>query len=146
METVGKVGDVEFINDSKATNVDATLKSINSMDRSMVLILGGKDKGSDFTILRDSIEKKAEHVLLVGDAASTIYGQLRGIEKKFSFVADLSEAAAKGYQLLENKGGVVLLAPGCASFDMFKNFEHRGDVFKEEVLRLSSKMAGVTNG
>lgn len=146
MESVGKIGDVEFINDSKATNVDATLKSIDSMERSMVLILGGKDKGSDFTILRDSIEKKAEHVLLVGDAASTIFRQLKGIEKKFSFAADFSEAAAKGYKWLENKGGVVLLAPGCASFDMFKNFEHRGEVFKEEVLRLSSKMAGVTNG
>ena len=126
--------------------MDATLKSINSIDRSIVLILGGKDKGSDFTILRDSIVKRADHVLLVGDAASTIHRQLRGIEKKFSFAADFSEAAAQGYKLLENKGGVVLLAPGCASFDMFKNYEHRGEVFKEEVLRLSSKMAGVTNG
>jgi UDP-N-acetylmuramoylalanine--D-glutamate ligase len=146
MESVGKIRDVEFINDSKATNVDATLKSINSMDRRLVLILGGKDKGSDFTILRDSLEEKADHVLLVGDAAFTIYHQLNDIEKKFSFAADLSEAVAKGYQWLKEKGGVVLLAPGCASFDMFKNFEHRGEVFKEEVLKLRSKEEGVTNG
>ncbi len=146
MESVGKIGDVEFINDSKATNVDATLKSINSMDRRLVLILGGKDKGSDFTILRDSLEEKADHVLLVGDAAPTIHQQLNDIEKKFSFAADLSEAVAKGYQLLKKKGGVVLLAPGCASFDMFKNFEHRGQVFKEEVLKLNNKEEGVTNG
>jgi UDP-N-acetylmuramoylalanine--D-glutamate ligase len=146
MESVGKIGDVEFINDSKATNVDATLKSIDSMDRSTVLILGGKDKGGDFTILRDSLEKKTDHVLLVGDAARTIHGQLSDIEKKCSFVADFSEAVAKGYQWLEKKGGVVLLAPGCASFDMFNNFEHRGEVFKEEVLKLGSKKKGVTHG
>lgn len=146
MESVGKIGNVEFINDSKATNVDATLKSINSMKQSTVLILGGKDKGSDFTVLRNPIKKKAVHVLLVGDATSTIHRQLSDIDEKLSFATDFSEAVAKGYRLLEKKGGVVLLAPGCASFDMFENFEHRGQVFKEEVLRLSSKEAGSTNG
>ena len=146
MESVGKIRGVEFINDSKATNVDAALKSINSMDRRLVLIMGGRDKGSDFTILRDSLEEKADHVLLVGDAAPIIRQQLKDIENKLSFAADFSEAVEKGYQWLEKKGGVVLLAPGCASFDMFKNFEHRGEVFKEEVLTLGSKEGGVTHG
>jgi UDP-N-acetylmuramoylalanine--D-glutamate ligase len=146
MESVGKLGNVEFINDSKATNVDATLKSINSMNQSTVLILGGKDKGSDFAILLDPIRQKAEHVLLIGDAASTIHLQLRGIAEKISIVSDFSEAVEKGYRLLAKKGGVVLLAPGCASFDMFENFEHRGQVFKEEVLKLNRKQKVSTNG
>lgn len=144
METAGKIGGVEFINDSKATNVDATLKSINSIKPPLVLILGGKDKGSDFTILGEAIRQRAAHVLLVGDAAPTILQQLGHMvgKKKCSFVPDFAGAVARGYQLLEDKGGVVLLAPGCASFDMFRDFEHRGEVFKEEVLKLSRSADG----
>lgn len=144
MEYAGKIGDVEFINDSKATNVDATLKSINSIKPPLVLILGGKDKGSDFTILGEAIRQRAAHVLLVGDAAPTILQQLGPMvdKEKCSFVPDFAGAVARGYQLLEDKGGVVLLAPGCASFDMFRNFEHRGEVFKEEVLKLSRSTNG----
>lgn len=142
MESVGTIGKVEFINDSKATNVDAALKSIAGMDRPLVLILGGKDKGGDFTLLRDAVKEKVSHVLLVGAAARTIHEQLKDIEKHclFSYVGDFAEAVARGYELLkdEEQGGVVLLAPGCASFDMFRNFEHRGQVFKDEVLRLMS--------
>jgi UDP-N-acetylmuramoylalanine--D-glutamate ligase len=140
MESVGTIGKVEFINDSKATNVDAALKSITGMDRPLVLILGGKDKGGDFTLLRDAVAEKAVHVMLIGDAARAIHRQLKGIEKEclFSYVTDFAEAVARGYEILKSEagGGVVLLAPGCASFDMFRNFEHRGQVFKEEVLRM----------
>ena len=144
MELAGKIGNVEFINDSKATNIDASLKSIDSIDAPMVLILGGKDKGGDFTMLRESIKEKVGHVLLIGAAASTIHRQLVDIDngERFIFVPDFTTAVAEGYRLLEKKGGVVLLAPGCASFDMFKNFEHRGDVFTEEVQKLKGRMHG----
>lgn len=144
MESAGKIGEVEFINDSKATNVDAALKSIAGIDAPMVLILGGKDKGGDFTMLRQSIKEKVDHVLLVGAAAQTIHKQLADLDngQRFIFVADFARAVAEGYRLLEKRGGVVLLAPGCASFDMFKNFEHRGDVFKEEVQKLKGSSHG----
>jgi len=150
MESAGKIGDVEFINDSKATNVDAALKSIGSIDEPMVVILGGKDKGGDFSMLGPLISERVEHVLLVGHAADTIRRQLEqevknnDLQRKMHGVEDFYEAVAKGCQLLEKKGGVVLLAPACASFDMFKNFEHRGEVFKEAVERLKKK-AGTAN-
>lgn len=144
MEFAGKIGNVEFINDSKATNVDAALKSVAGIDAPMVLILGGKDKGGDFTMLRQSIEAKVDHVLLVGAAAQTIHRQLADLDngQRFIFVPDFTAAVAEGYRLLEKSGGVVLLAPGCASFDMFKNFEHRGDVFKEEVRKFKGSRHG----
>lgn len=144
MEFAGKIGNVEFINDSKATNVDAALKSIDSIDAPLVLILGGKDKGGDFSMLRQSIKEKVDHVLLVGAAAHTIHRQLAELDngERFIFVADFAAAVAEGYRLLAKKGGVVLLAPGCASFDMFKNFEHRGDVFKEEVQKFKGSIHG----
>lgn len=140
MESAGKIHNVEFINDSKATNVDATLKSITGIDEAMVLILGGKDKGGDFTALEDPIRKRVQHVLLVGQASDTIRRQLKNVADKLINVTDFSDAVAQGLKLLENTGGVVLLAPACASFDMFNNFEHRGEVFKEEVAKLKRKI------
>lgn len=139
MELAGRIGDVEFINDSKATNVDATLKSVTSIDQPMVVILGGKDKGGDFTILEDPLRQKAHRILLVGDAAATIREQLHRLEDLFLRVTDLKQAVSTGLELLSADGGVVLLAPGCASFDMFDNFEHRGRVFKQEVQDLKKE-------
>lgn len=140
MESLGKIGKVEFINDSKATNVDATLKSINSIDENMILILGNKDKGGDFKLLESSIKQRVCKVFLIGSAAHTIYNQLINIREKLNFVKDLNEAVNRGYNLLKQKGGKVLLAPGCASFDMFKDFEHRGEVFKKEVNLLRNRV------
>lgn len=140
MESLGKIGKVEFINDSKATNVDATLKSINSINENMILILGNKDKGGDFKLLESSIKQRVCKVFLIGSAAHTIYNQLINIREKLNFVKDLNEAVNRGYNLLKQKGGKVLLAPGCASFDMFKDFEHRGEVFKKEVNLLRNRV------
>jgi UDP-N-acetylmuramoylalanine--D-glutamate ligase len=128
IELLGKIGNIEYINDSKATNVDAALKSLVSFDSRVVLILGGKDKGGDFSVLLDAIDKRAKRVLLIGKAAGTIYKQLSRFSDRLDFVRDLAEAVRKGHEVLGDSGGVVLLAPGCASFDMFENFEHRGDV------------------
>jgi UDP-N-acetylmuramoylalanine--D-glutamate ligase len=151
MESAGKIGNIEFINDSKATNVDAALKSIGSIDEPMVVILGGKDKGGDFRMLGPLISERVEHVLLVGHAADTIRRQLEqevknnDLQGKMHGVENFDEAVEKGRQLLAKKGGVVLLAPACASFDMFKNFEHRGEVFKEAVERLKKKIGAAAS-
>ncbi|MCX6553753.1 MAG: UDP-N-acetylmuramoyl-L-alanine--D-glutamate ligase, partial [Candidatus Aminicenantes bacterium] len=139
MEAAGNVGRVEFINDSKATNVDAALKSIASIDGHLVVILGGKDKGSDFSGLEKILREKAQQVLLLGKAAPLIATQLHGLAEKLVTVRDLHEAVGAGYELLRQAGGVVLLAPACASFDMFDNFEHRGEMFKQEVGRLQDR-------
>ncbi len=141
MEIVDTIDGISYINDSKATNVDATLKSVNSFTGNLVLILGGKDKGGDFTLLEESIKERAFKVLLIGAAAKTIYDQLAGVREKCEFVTDFSEAVEKGFDLLKDGpgSGTVLLAPGCASFDMFRNFEHRGDVFVETVKEFMRK-------
>jgi UDP-N-acetylmuramoylalanine--D-glutamate ligase len=139
MEAAGNVGRVEFIDDSKATNVDAALKSITSISGNLVVILGGKDKGSDFTVLEKPLREKAQKIMLLGHAAPLIAAQLNGIKDMLANVQDLHEAVGSGYEILHRTGGVVLLAPACASFDMFDNFEHRGDVFKLEVKLLRER-------
>ncbi len=139
-EVLGKIGRVEFINDSKATNVDATLKAINSFNSGVVLILGGKDKGGDFQILKAPIKQRTSRVLLVGSAASRIYSELASVKAKMHMVRDLREAVREGFNTLKQQGGTVLLAPGCASFDMFDNFEHRGECFKKEFLTLKREV------
>jgi UDP-N-acetylmuramoylalanine--D-glutamate ligase len=139
MEAAGIVGRVEFINDSKATNVDAALKSISSIDGNLVVILGGKDKGSDFTCLEKTLREKAQKILLLGKAAPLIAAQLNGLGDRLACVRGLHEAVSTGYGILRQAGGVILLAPACASFDMFDNFEHRGDVFKQEVELLRNR-------
>ena len=141
MQAVGRIGDVEFINDSKATNVDAALKSLISIPAPMVIILGGKDKGGDFSVLAEPLRQRAAKILLLGKAAPLIAGQLRTLAERFVPVRDLREAVATGYRILHERGGVVLLAPGCASFDMFDNFEHRGRVFAAEVRALREQTA-----
>ncbi len=142
MEHVATINGAEFINDSKATNVDAALKSISSFNGNLVVILGGKDKGGDFSLLAEPLRQRVEKILLIGKAAPTIARQLECLRDRFIFVRDLQEAVTKGYEALpgQGKNGVVLLAPACASFDMFDNFEHRGDVFRQEVLRLQRQV------
>jgi UDP-N-acetylmuramoylalanine--D-glutamate ligase len=142
MEWVGRAGTVDFINDSKATNVDAALKSIHSLSGPAVVILGGKDKGGNFSSLEEVINQKVKRVLLVGQAAETIRAQLPAVRPKCVGVANLREAVREGYEFLAASGGVVLLAPGCASFDMFNSFEHRGEVFRREVEILREEMNG----
>jgi UDP-N-acetylmuramoylalanine--D-glutamate ligase len=139
MEEAGRVGDVEFINDSKATNVDAALKSIASISGNLVVILGGKDKGGDFGALLEPLRQRALQVLLLGKAAPLLAAQLAELGERLVFVRDLEDAVARGYGALQAAGGTVLLAPACASFDMFDNFEHRGEVFKQEVRRLQER-------
>ncbi len=139
MEAAGRVGRVEFINDSKATNIDAALKSVASIDGDLVVILGGKDKGGDFRALLEPLRQRARQVLLLGQAAPVIAAQLADLKERLAAVRDLGDAVGSGYAVLKRNGGTVLLAPACASFDMFDNFEQRGEAFKEEVRRLQHR-------
>lgn len=140
MESLGKIGKIEFINDSKATNIDATLKSLKSIRSNLILVLGGKDKGGDFKSLIPFLNKNVKRVFILGESAKTIFNQLIPVKEKLEFVKDLKEVVEKGYNLLKKKEGVILLAPGCASFDMFRDFEHRGQVFKEEFEALKGRL------
>ncbi len=137
LEKVKSVGGVDFYDDSKATNVDATSKSIQSFDRSIILILGGRDKGGDFKKLRKPIKENVKRIILLGEAKEKIKTALEGIIP-METVPSLEEAVRLGYSRAE-PGEVVLLAPACTSFDMFQNFEERGEVFKSEVLALEKE-------
>ncbi len=136
LEYVGAVRGVEYYNDSKATNVDATIKAIQSFPGRLHLILGGKDKGSDYTILNELLSQRAKRVYTIGAAAAKIESQLRGVEVLHS---ETLEAAVKRASEVAEAGDVVLLAPACASFDQFQSYEHRGRVFKGLVRGLAAR-------
>ncbi len=130
LEYVATFKGVEYYNDSKATNVDATIKAVESFPANIHLILGGKDKGSDYTVLNDLLRKRVKCVYTIGAAAEKIQSQIRGTNLIASgtLAAAVTKAAASA-----RAGDIVLLAPACASFDQFDNYEHRGRVFKELV-------------
>jgi len=131
LEFVRQVRGVDYYNDSKATNVDATLKALDAFDGGLWVILGGKDKGSDYTLLADALRKKSRAILLVGAAGKKIAGQLKGIAP--IVCAGTVDAAIRHAYTRATVGDTVLLAPACASFDQFENYEHRGRVFKQIV-------------
>ena len=138
LEFVREIQGVKFYNDSKATNLDATAKSISAFEGNILLILGGKDKGGSFLPLRSYMEEKVRAVFLVGAAAERIGSEISGLVKVIH-CGDVTRAV-KAVSQEASRGDTVLLAPACASFDQFENFEHRGRVFKEAV----SQLAGVS--
>jgi UDP-N-acetylmuramoylalanine--D-glutamate ligase len=138
LEFVRRVGGVDFYNDSKATSVDATLKALSAFQGGLWVILGGKDKGLDYTPLREPLAAKARAVLLIGAAAEKIGGYLSGAAPLVR--AGTIEAAVATAYAEAQAGDSVLLAPACASFDQFRSFEHRGEVFKSIVNRLEQKV------
>jgi len=134
LEFVRTLDDVDWYNDSKATNVDATLKAIAAFDGGLWVILGGKDKNSDYSVLASPLRAKAHGALLIGAAADKIDTQLRGTVPLFrsgTIDAAVAEADARA-----KSGDTVLLAPACASFDQFESYEHRGREFKRLVREL----------
>jgi UDP-N-acetylmuramoylalanine--D-glutamate ligase len=144
LEFVAEIGGVRYYNDSKATNVDATLKALDAFPGRILIILGGKDKGSDYTVLQAPLRDKAILALLIGSAAEKIERQIAGsvaIER-----AETIERAIETAAHAARPGDVVLLAPACASFDQFQNYEHRGRVFKELVHQLERQAASTTSG
>ena len=137
LEYVATVRGVEFYNDSKATNVDATIKALESFPANIHLILGGKDKGSDYTVLKPLLKERARRVYTIGAAAEKIESHLGGVVEVVR--AGTLEAAVKRAAASAESGDVVLLAPACASFDQFENYEHRGRVFKRTVQALAEQ-------
>jgi UDP-N-acetylmuramoylalanine--D-glutamate ligase len=134
LEPCGEVAGVRFVNDSKGTNVDSVKKALLSFQEPVHLVLGGKDKGGDFSQLAELVQSKVAGLCTLGEAAAKIEGQLRGLKPHFR--AATMEEAVRGCFERAQKGEWVVLSPGCASFDMFDNYEHRGRVFKEAVARL----------
>ncbi len=136
LEFVSEHHGVKYFNDSKATNVDATIKALESFPGNVVLILGGKDKGSDYTTLSPLLRERVKQVLVIGAAAEKIERQLTGVVP-LERCGDLDGAIRRAPEITA-PGDVVLLAPACASFDQFKNYEHRGRVFKALVRGLKT--------
>jgi UDP-N-acetylmuramoylalanine--D-glutamate ligase len=137
LEFVRSVNGVEYYNDSKATNVDATMKAVASFDGGIHLILGGKDKDSDYGLMADLLKERVKVVYTIGSAAEKIEHQLRGVVKMKS--AGTMQVAVSDAAAAAVAGDVVLLAPACSSFDQFENYEHRGRVFRQLVQGLQER-------
>jgi UDP-N-acetylmuramoylalanine--D-glutamate ligase len=131
MEVVGETDGVRFVNDSKGTNVGAVLKSLEGFGRGLILIAGGKDKGGDFVPLRPLLPGRVKTLILIGQARPKMRMQLEGAcpTEEASSLPEAVERAAE----IASPGDTVLLSPACASFDMFRDFEERGDVFRQAV-------------
>ncbi|HEX7284572.1 MAG TPA: UDP-N-acetylmuramoyl-L-alanine--D-glutamate ligase [Candidatus Angelobacter sp.] len=140
LELVTTVNGVAFYNDSKATNVDATVKALESFPGNIHIILGGKDKGSDYTPLAPLLRERAKQVYLIGAAAEKIASQVQGAAP-LARSGTLERAVRQAFEAAK-PGDIVLLAPACASFDQFDNYEHRGRVFKELALALAPVTLG----
>ncbi|MBW7840422.1 MAG: UDP-N-acetylmuramoyl-L-alanine--D-glutamate ligase [Chitinophagaceae bacterium] len=135
MQPIVTIGGVEFINDSKATNVNSTWYALESMQKPVVLILGGVDKGNDYRILEDLVKEKVRAIVCLGIDNRKIHEAFSGMTGKIVDAMSAEDAAEKAYALAQ-KGDVVLLSPACASFDLFKNYEDRGNQFMSAVREL----------
>ena len=140
-ETVDIIDGVEYIDDSKGTTVDSTIRALESCSKDVVLIAGGKDKFSNYSLARDMIEKKVRHLVLIGEASGAIKKAVGDLVDTRQ-VSDMLEAVsmAKG---LAKSGWAVLLSPMCSSFDMFTSYRERGEVFKREVRSIKESYAKV---
>jgi UDP-N-acetylmuramoylalanine--D-glutamate ligase len=136
MEPAGEIGGVRFVNDSKATNVEAARRSIESFESGVVAIVGGRFKGGDLRLLRDPMAARGRAVVAIGEAAPLVRRALGGVVPVVD-AASMREAVERGYDAAA-PDGVVLLAPACASFDWFRDYVERGEVFKAEVARLQA--------
>jgi UDP-N-acetylmuramoylalanine--D-glutamate ligase len=135
LEFVARFAGIDYYNDSKATNVDATIKALESFPANIHLILGGKDKGSDYTVLHELLRQRVKRVYTIGAAAPKIESQIRDAAEVDH--AETLENAVRRASAAAVGGDVILLAPACASFDQFQSYEHRGRVFKEIVHSLA---------
>lgn len=136
LEKVGRIAGVSFINDSKATNVDSVCYALRSVDTKIILIAGGRDKGSSYAPIIADGKGKIRNIIAIGEAKEKIFSAL-GKAFPVQFANTLESAVNISFEMAE-PGETVLLSPGCASFDMFENFEHRGKVFKTAVSRLKN--------
>ena len=135
LEIAREVDGVKYINDSKATNVNAVWFALDSYNVPMTLILGGRDKGNDYSELIDQIKEKVHTIIAIGESKDRVKEQLGSIAPNFE-IAETMRDAVRAAKKVAKRGEVVLLSPACSSFDMFDDYEHRGKVFKEEVNKL----------
>lgn len=135
LEFVAKVHGIEFINDSKATNVNSTWFALESMEQPTVWIVGGVDKGNDYTELLDLVKEKVKAIICLGKENQKIIDTFSGVVETIVEAETAMEAVAYGYRLAK-KDETVLLSPACASFDLFENYEDRGNQFKQAVRSL----------
>ncbi|MFC1863732.1 UDP-N-acetylmuramoyl-L-alanine--D-glutamate ligase, partial [Thermodesulfobacteriota bacterium] len=136
MELVGTIEDVDFIDDSKATNVDAASRAVSGFDRPLILISGGRHKWGDYSPLVKVSEGKVKKVILLGEAKDIMADSFKDLIP-YSFAESMEDAVSQAFSASE-AGDVVLLAPACSSFDMFSDYGHRGQVFREAVKRLNN--------
>jgi len=132
VERIAEIGDVIYYDDSKGTNVGATLAALEGLGRKIVLIAGGEGKGQDFSPLKSSVDRHARGVVLIGRDAHLIEAALQGSDIPRMRAESMRDAVGKAAQLAQ-AGDAVLLSPACASFDMFRNYEHRAEMFIEAV-------------
>ncbi|HET8866110.1 MAG TPA: UDP-N-acetylmuramoyl-L-alanine--D-glutamate ligase [Gracilimonas sp.] len=135
LEVAREVNGVKYINDSKATNVNAVWFALDSFHVPVTLILGGRDKGNDYSDLEAQIREKVHTIIAIGESKDRVQEQLGKITPNFVRVETMG-GAVRAAQKVAKRGEVVLLSPACASFDMFDSYEHRGKIFKEEVDKL----------
>jgi UDP-N-acetylmuramoylalanine--D-glutamate ligase len=134
MEPVATLSGVRFVNDSKATNVEAAKRSIESFDRGVVAIVGGRFKGGNLRELREAMAERGRAVIAIGEAAPLVHDALAGVVPVID-AGSMTEAVERGYAAA-TPDGVVLLAPACASFDWFRDYAERGRAFKDAVRRV----------
>lgn len=139
MEFVAEIDGVRYINDSKATTINAMVSAIKSLDNPIILIVGGLDKGMDFSEAIETIKSKVKYVIAIGNTKEMIFSSLigNGFDKCYK-ASSLEEAIIKAKEV-SSSGDIVLFSPAYASFDMFKNYEHRGECFKNIVLSMDKK-------
>ena len=134
MELIREINGISYYNDSKGTNIGALQKSLEGLNAPVILIAGGRDKGGDYGVLNDLIKNKVRHLILLGEAKNKIRDAFKGLTD-IIMVESLKEAVDIASNKAE-KGDVVLLSPACSSFDMFKDYKERGEIFRKEVMRL----------
>ncbi|MDY0131378.1 MAG: UDP-N-acetylmuramoyl-L-alanine--D-glutamate ligase [Desulforegulaceae bacterium] len=137
MEFLGSINNISFINDSKATNPDSVIKAVECLEGEISLILGGKDKGYNYGVMSKILNEKVKNIILIGEASKKINSQIN-FKRKAVFSITMEDAVKKGFENISEKG-TVILSPGCSSFDMFKNYSHRGEAFKNSFLNLKNR-------
>jgi UDP-N-acetylmuramoylalanine--D-glutamate ligase len=135
LEYVAKINDIEFINDSKSTNVNSAWYALESFDKPIVWIAGGVDKGNDYSMLKDLVKAKVKAIVCMGKDNKKLIKAFKGVVPVIEETSSAEEAVAVAYRV-GKKGDVVLLSPACASFDLFENYEDRGNKFKAAVKAL----------
>lgn len=140
IEYIANVAGINCFNDSKATNIDAVQRALEAFDNKVILIMGGRNKGGDFLSLQKIVREKAREIIVIGESTDEIMGSL-GKYVRTTPAGSLEEAAEKACKKAQ-KGESVLFSPACASFDMFNNYEHRGEVFRNAVRLLKVKVDG----